>query len=128
MNRSAALRCGSMETTSRRAGSQSGAPTRFMVAMCVQSWRSRLAMNRSAELPLGSAQALDRAELELGAPLRFSISCRWCLSRCDKPVRVERTECAPRPAIAPLYAALLVAARRVPPHGDAAPCNKDAPP
>src|SRR2546425_7576003 len=23
---------------------------------------------------------------------RISISCRWCLSRCDKPVRVERTE------------------------------------
>src|SRR3989449_7664367 len=29
----------------------------------------------------------------------------------------------PRTAVAPLYAALLVAARRVPPHGDAAPCN-----
>src|SRR5881397_1995649 len=30
----------------------------------------------------------------------------------------------PRTAVAPLYAALLVAARRVPPHKDAAPCNK----
>jgi len=45
MNRSAALRCGSMETTSRRAGSESGAPTRLMVPMCVQSWRSRLPTN-----------------------------------------------------------------------------------
>src|SRR5437867_11207422 len=56
MNRSAALRCGSMETTSRRAGSESGAPTRFMVPMCVQSWRSRLPMDwRRADdsLPAG---------------------------------------------------------------------------
>src|SRR2546425_1651601 len=30
----------------------------------------------------------------------------------------------PRTAVAPLYAALLVAARRVPPYGDAAPCNQ----
>src|SRR5437867_853453 len=30
----------------------------------------------------------------------------------------------PHTAVAPLYAALLVAARRVPPHGDVAPCNK----
>ncbi len=30
-----------------------------------------LSMNRSAELPLGSAQASDRAEPELGAPTRF---------------------------------------------------------
>jgi len=30
MNRSAALRCGSMESASRRAGSESGAATEFM--------------------------------------------------------------------------------------------------
>jgi hypothetical protein len=29
-----------------------------------------------------------------------------------------------QPAVAPLYAALLVAARRVPPHGHGLPCNK----
>jgi len=44
------------------------------------------------------------------------------LSRCDKPVRVEADGVSrPQPSVAPLYAALLAAARRVPPHGDAGP-------
>src|SRR5881296_4530351 len=101
---------------------------------------------------------------------RISVSWLWGLSRCDKPVRVERTEWAaldgplrrstrrnssqrdefhlqqaglgggcraatspsawsgrkgpPRTAVAPLYAAQFVAARRVPPQGDAATCNE----
>src|SRR5712692_9368079 len=47
---------------------------------------------------------------------RISLSCRWRWSRCDKPVRAERTEPGHRPpVVAPLCAALLVAARRVPP-------------
>src|SRR5216117_2876637 len=44
MNRSAALRCGSTEIASRRAGSESGAPTGFMAPMGVQCWRWRLPM------------------------------------------------------------------------------------
>src|SRR5213593_438631 len=35
---------------------------------------------------------------------RISICCRWCLSRCDKPVRVQRTEwAAPAGRCAALY-------------------------
>jgi len=33
-------------------------------------------MNRSAELPLGAAQAIDRAEQVLGAPTGFMASMR----------------------------------------------------
>src|SRR5881409_2263290 len=52
---------------------------------------------------------------------RISVSCRWCLSRCDKPVRVERTEWA---ALDGRCAALRGATRRRATSSTASRCSR----
>ncbi len=71
VNRSAALRCGSMEIASRRAGSESGAPTRFKAPMRVRVRRWRLSMNRLLQgvLPSGGRTS-GRLKPELRASSR----------------------------------------------------------
>src|SRR2546428_2857411 len=72
MNRSAGLRPGTL-VIGKRAGSETGAPQRFMAPMRVQSWRSRLSMNRARNVQRSTFNA-QRSTLKVE---------RWKLNVAD---------------------------------------------
>src|SRR5213594_1518057 len=74
----------------RNGGSRFLAGGACRAATSPSAWSGRNGPPRTAVAPLYAAL--------LVAARRVPPSTRWGLSRCDKPVRVERTECAAPPA------------------------------